>query len=84
MSFADYLASKKIDAARFQVAEPEVFNEWADLFEQVHPNSFTLQKLNLINAIRRRYWLGPEAALDKSSPTSAPPAQPTAGKPKIK
>lgn len=66
MSFPDYLTSKKIDATRFEAAEPDVFREWADVFEHVHPNSFTLQKLNLINAVRRKYGQGVHAPVAKS------------------
>lgn len=57
MSFTDYLTNKKIDARQFQQAEPAVYGEWAALFEQLHPDSFTGQKKFLINALRRRYLL---------------------------
>ncbi|QJD79360.1 hypothetical protein [Spirosoma rhododendri] len=57
MSFSDYLADKKIDGPQFQQAEPAVYSEWAALFEQMHPDSFTVQKKFLINALRRRYML---------------------------
>jgi hypothetical protein len=57
MSFTDYLTEKKIDAQQFQQAEPIVYGEWAAIFEQVHPDSFTVQKKFLINALRRRYLL---------------------------
>jgi len=52
-----YLTSKKIDAAKFRKAEPELWAEWNTEFEQMHPESFTMQKLNLINPIRRKYTL---------------------------
>jgi len=80
MSFPDFLVSKKIDAARFAAAEPDVFKEWADLFEQMHPNSFTLQKLNLINAVRRKYWLGLDPP---GTPSGDTPNRPALVKPKI-
>lgn len=57
MNFDDYLISKKIDAEAFGKAEPDVFKSWKMEFEQMHPNSFTVQKLNLINPIRRKYHL---------------------------
>lgn len=60
MNFESYLISKKIDSAAFLLAEPEVWKAWSYEFEQVHPNSFTLQKLYLINPIRRKYPLKQE------------------------
>lgn len=55
MTFAEYLLSKKIDEKKFQAAEPQRFEEWKHLFEQMHPESFTAQKKFLINPIRRKY-----------------------------
>jgi hypothetical protein len=57
VNFEAYLASKKIDSTAFRNAEPAVWNSWNDVFAQMHPNSFTLQKLNLINSVRRKYLL---------------------------
>jgi capsular polysaccharide biosynthesis protein len=57
VDFEAYLTSKKIDAAKFRKAEPELWAEWNTEFEQMHPESFTMQKLNLINPIRRKYTL---------------------------
>lgn len=57
MNFEDYLISKKIDSAAFLQAEPERWKTWKEEFEQVHPKSFTAQKLYLINPLRRRYLL---------------------------
>ncbi|WP_020606957.1 hypothetical protein [Spirosoma spitsbergense] len=55
MTFDDYLAQKKIDADRFQQAEPERFSEWQREFAQMHPESFTVQKKFLLNDTRRKY-----------------------------
>jgi len=55
MTFEEYLDSKKIDKDQFSKQQPEVYNEWKNLFEQLHPNSFTAQKLYLINSIRRKF-----------------------------
>lgn len=55
MTFEDYLSQKKIDVNRFQSAEPERFVEWKRLFEQMHPESFTVQKKFLLNDTRRKY-----------------------------
>ena len=88
-SFEEYLASKKIDSNKFREAEPEVWTAWKAEFEQMHPNSFTVQKLNLINPVRRKYLLPaavevrkvPEAGPSTSS-AAASPARP--GRPIIK
>jgi hypothetical protein len=57
VSFEEYLIAKKIDASAFKNAEPARWSEWEKEFAQVHPNSFTTQKLYLINPIRRKYPL---------------------------
>lgn len=57
VNFEEYLSGKKIDSLAFKAAEPERWKEWESEFEQLHPDSFTLQKLNLINPIRRKYPL---------------------------
>lgn len=60
MTFEEYLVSKKIEPGLFKDAEPKLFQEWKNEFGQVHPNSFTAQKLYLINPIRRKYVLKQE------------------------
>ena len=55
--FEEFLKKKKIDPLKFKVGNPEKWEEWESLFLQVHPKSFTSQKLFLINAIRRKYHL---------------------------
>lgn len=99
MTFEEYLASKKIDGAAFQAAEPDRWAEWKKLFEHVSPASFTSQKLYLINPVRRKYTLKvstlpaasePKALASDSQvvqtpPTSSPkPAAKPVFKPKIK
>lgn len=82
--FEDYLRSKKIDSARFKEAEPDLWASWKREFEQMHPNSFTVQKLNLINPVRRKYQLQQEETREVVS--QAVPAQPVVkpGRPVIK
>jgi hypothetical protein len=83
VSFEEYLVSKKIDRDAFSKAEPVLFETWKAEFEQMHPNSFTVQKLNLINPIRRKYQL----KLAPVTPTSGHDTAPSAikpGKPVIK
>lgn len=57
MTFEEYLSGKKIDAVAFEQAEKDLVHEWRQEFDQMHPNSFTAQKLFLINGIRRRFPL---------------------------
>ena len=76
-AFEAYLGSKKIDSEAFRKAEPDLWNAWKSEFDQMHANSFTVQKLNLINPIRRKYLLAaPEAP--KPNNTSEPPKPPAA------
>jgi hypothetical protein len=79
MNFLEYLQSKKIDAAAFQHAEADMFKTWQTEFDQMHPNSFTIQKLNLINPIRRRFQLKEIPPTPPSpSATSSEPSMPSA------
>lgn len=55
--FKLYLEKKKISAESFKANEPEEWKAWAKAFELLHPESFTAQKLFLINGIRRKYPL---------------------------
>jgi hypothetical protein len=57
MTFGEYLIGKKIDSGKFNANEPDRWQEWALLFAQVSPASFTSQKLYLINPLRRKYHL---------------------------
>lgn len=57
MTFEEYLSTKKIDSSAFKSAEPILWEKFRELMEQMHPKSFTMQKLNLINGIRRKYPL---------------------------
>jgi hypothetical protein len=88
VNFEEFLLSKKIDGLAFSKAEPGLFNSWKQEFEQMHPNSFTVQKLNLINPIRRKYQLKeiPVQAPAKSAVDSDASATPAVkpGKPIIK
>jgi hypothetical protein len=78
MTFEEYLTDKKIDSAAFKAAEPARWKEWNDLFGEMSPQSFTSQKLYLINATRRKYLL-------KNDPAPQAPSQaPKPGKPVIK
>jgi hypothetical protein len=70
MSFEEYLVGKKIDSAALKAAEPVRWKEWQELFSQVSEQSFTAQKLYLINPVRRKY------PLKVSEPSALHPADP--------
>lgn len=90
------MTKKKIDPQAFKLGEPELWAEFEHIFNQVHPDSFTAQKLYLINPIRRQYPLKDEQpdvkqesvaslAAKKVGGTAKPkPAMPKPGKPKLK
>ncbi|MGB0522937.1 MAG: hypothetical protein ACPGJS_08245 [Flammeovirgaceae bacterium] len=65
LSFKDYLISKKIDPAAFERGDASTYASFKALYEQVHPKSFTAQKLFLINKIRRSYQLKEESETKK-------------------
>ncbi|MFT6867278.1 MAG: hypothetical protein ACJA08_002118 [Cyclobacteriaceae bacterium] len=71
MEFLEYLKSKKIDSEKFKKGDLETFEVFQLEFDQLHPASFTAQKLYLINKIRRRYILiddTVEVVVKKSTP----------------
>jgi hypothetical protein len=57
MTWEEYCQKKKIDSESFRKHEPERWEEWKNMFEQIHPDSFTDQKKFLINDVRRKYLL---------------------------
>lgn len=59
LTFEEFLNKKKIDYAQFLKAEPVVFSHWKQEYEQMHIESFVMQKKFLINSIRRKYTLRP-------------------------
>lgn len=72
MNFEEYLKGKKIDPISFKKREVDQYNDFEKLFLQMHPNSFTSQKLFLLNAIRRKYTLKEEVAIEKRKPQIKP------------
>lgn len=83
MEFEEYLKSKKIDPVKFKSAEEDQYNEFKTLFNQIHPNSFTHQKLFLINKIRRKYHFK-EDGVAPSAPTTSKMKPKINPKPKIR
>jgi hypothetical protein len=80
MTFEEYLISKKIDAKLFAHKEKQLWSTWKSEFEQMHPNSFTAQKLYLINPFRRLYPLKetpPKADVPKPLAKTSPSVQAT-------
>ncbi|QSE97483.1 hypothetical protein [Fulvivirga lutea] len=57
MDFIEYLKSKKIDPKLYEAGDQKQYLKFKQEYEQMHPNSFTSQKLFLINDLRRRYLL---------------------------
>ncbi len=60
MTFEAYLLEKKINSEAFKSLEADKWESFRQLFEQMHPNSFTNQKKFLINDLRRKYLLNNE------------------------
>lgn len=71
MKFEEYLREKKIDPDKFKTSEQEQYAELKRIFDQVHPNSFTQQKLFLINKIRRTYQLKEQLEVKKPDAAKA-------------
>ncbi|REE05994.1 hypothetical protein C7460_101513 [Marinoscillum furvescens DSM 4134] len=76
MDLRTYLIGKKIDAERFAAQEPGRFCEFEEHFSQMHPNSFTAQKLFLINKLRHLYKL-------EQAPETTATSKPKAAKPRV-
>lgn len=70
--FETYLTTKKIDSKAFREGDPEKWQEFKALFEQVHPSSFTAQKLFLINSTRRSYPLKADQPEESAKPKARP------------
>ncbi len=71
--FEVFLKNKKIDTVAFKQNEPQLWQEFAVLFGQVHLNSFVAQKLYLINPIRRKYPLSASAPQASEEPVKKAP-----------
>jgi hypothetical protein len=55
LDFETYCKSKRINPEAFLKQEPTEYSYLKNYFEQVHPDSFTAQKLFAINKLRRKY-----------------------------
>jgi len=83
-TFEQYCFSKKIDAERFKSEDKKHFLYLENYFLQVHPDSFTAQKLFLINDLRRKYLLTDvsEKPIETNEPKGV--LKPLIAKPSIK
>ncbi|MEY3416000.1 MAG: hypothetical protein RL060_111, partial [Bacteroidota bacterium] len=55
--FEEYCIAKKIDPIKFQAGDAALWQSLNALFDQMHPKSFTQQKLFLLNNLRRAYLI---------------------------
>ncbi len=78
----EYLKKKKIDPELFKKAEPAQWDRFEEVFSQVHPDSFTAQKLFLINKIRRAYPLKAEEEVEEKAPVKKKPRPVMRARPK--
>ena len=73
MEWDTYLEQKKINADAYMKGNPVQYQEFKEIFYQVSPNSFTSQKLFLLNRIRRQY---PLVQAEVVKPAAKPAARP--------
>jgi hypothetical protein len=59
MTFKDYLISRRIDPSAFAKNEPRRYREFGQLYDQVHIRSFIMQKLFVLNMLRKNYPYSP-------------------------
>lgn len=82
MEFETYLKSKKIDPEGFRRGQGAQYSDWEGIFLQVSPDSFTQQKLFLINGLRRQYpYTAPPEEKEAADPQKSAKAKPTIAKP---
>ena len=55
ITFDEYLIKKKINSEKFRREDAETYLRFAFAFQQMHEESFTMQKLYWINKLRRLY-----------------------------
>ncbi len=75
--FAAYLTGKKIDPEKFEKGDPSTYAEYQSQFAEMHPASFTSQKLFIINNLRISYPITNEhGEVEPSVSRSSKPAYP--------
>ena len=73
ISFKEYLLRKKIDAVAYAKAEPDEYANLKKEFDQMHPDSFTAQKLFIINPMRRTFPFKEESGVKSEKKTQPRP-----------
>lgn len=68
-TFEDYLISKKIDGDKFKNGDGKLYTDLKAIFDQMHPKSFTQQKLFLINPLRGKYLLSGDVGTSSTEKT---------------
>lgn len=81
--FFEYLEGKRIDPLVFKKDDSVLFSVWEKEFMQMHPKSFTSQKLYLINNVRRRYPLPVERVKQPIKKAKAAVTKPMSPKKKM-
>jgi hypothetical protein len=84
IDFHTYCRQKKIDPDRFSAIEKTQFEYLESIFNQVSPESFTDQKLFLINDLRRKFLLAEEPVFEQKAASDSVAqaiAKPTISKP---
>ncbi|MBL6446925.1 hypothetical protein JMN32_11435 [Fulvivirga sp. 29W222] len=76
MDFQEYLHSKKIDSDAFKQAHSLQWHEWQSVFDQMHPKSFSSQKLFLINSLRHKFPYDPPKEVEERKVSSKKPVMP--------
>ena len=61
-----YLIKKKIDPIKFKRDEGPLYLIFENTYLEIHPKSFTAQKLFLLNKIRRKYLLTDDLNFEKN------------------
>lgn len=84
MTFEEYLVGKKIDPVLFREGEPALWSSWERDFAQLHPASFTAQKLYLINTLRRKYHLKVSTPQAGHVPAAEKPANKPSARPIVR
>lgn len=74
MNFREYLIDKKIDPDKFKSGDTETYRTFNMHYSQMHPSSFTAQKLFLLNKVRRKYLL--EKVPEEKTATQAKKVKP--------
>lgn len=83
LNFKEYCRSKSIDPDLFKHSESFRFSKFEEEYNQMSPESFTAQKLFLLNEIRRRFnFVKPKDEKSKTQAVAKPKTVKLTSKPK--